>query len=203
METGSSRIAAPAALLAAAMLLLSLTGFGLAFDGYSQARHPPALLGARGIDHAVAFNLLGFVLPGLLAAVVAGALRRRLDGASAIARVGSWLWLLSALAFAAQGVFVLDPNDLDAPTSQRHATAWSLWWIAFVPGACLLALGLGGESRWRALRLVAAVAAVLVPVFVLFPPMGLPVGAWQRTALMLWLSCVVVAGFAARCRPQP
>jgi hypothetical protein len=68
------------------------------------ARHPVALLGARGVPHALAFNLLGFVLPGLLAVAVAECLRRSLPATAGWApRVGSQMLLLAGLAFAAMG----------------------------------------------------------------------------------------------------
>ncbi|PSD25544.1 DUF998 domain-containing protein, partial [Stenotrophomonas maltophilia] len=66
-------------LLAAVVFVLAVSGFGAGLEGYAQARHPVALLGARGVPHALAFNLLGFVLPGVLAAVVAERLRRSLS----------------------------------------------------------------------------------------------------------------------------
>ncbi|MGH8077272.1 MAG: DUF998 domain-containing protein, partial [Lysobacter sp.] len=119
-----SRIAATAAAFAAGLFLLALGGFGAAHEGFSHTQHPPALLGARGIDYATAFNLLGFLVPGLLAALVAVALRGQLDRSRWMARLGPWLWLLSAFAFAAQGMLPLDPTDLDAQSSRLHATAW-------------------------------------------------------------------------------
>lgn len=198
-----SRVGAPAAALAAGLFLLVLTGFGAALEGYSPTLHPPALLGAHGVAYATAFNLLGFVVPGLLAAVVAIGLRGQLDGARPIARIGPWLWLLSALAFAAQGLLPLDASDLDAPASRLHASAWTVWWIAFVPGAVLLATGLGRDPRWRALRWAAAMAAVLLPLFAVFSPLGAAAGVAQRVALAVWFGCVLVAGLAAQRRPQP
>jgi len=198
-----SRMAAVAATLAAGVFLMALAGFGAAHGGYSPTLHPPALLGARGIAYATAFNLIGFVLPGLLAVVVALGLRAQLDGARPIARIGTWLWLLSALAFAAQGLLPLDPSDLDAPPSRLHATAWNLWWVAFVPGGVLLAIGLGDEPRWRALRWVAATAAVLVPLFAVLSPLPTAPGVAQRVALAAWFGGLLVAGFAAQRRSQP
>ncbi|PWB21607.1 DUF998 domain-containing protein, partial [Stenotrophomonas sp. SPM] len=65
-------------LLAAACFVLAVVGFGAALGGYSQAMHPVALLGAHGVPHALAFNVVGLVLPGALAAVVAERLRRQL-----------------------------------------------------------------------------------------------------------------------------
>jgi non-ribosomal peptide synthetase component F len=186
------------------MFLLAVIGFGAAFEGYSQLLHPPALLGARGIEHAVAFDLLGFVVPGILAGLVAVGLRGQLDRSRWMARIGPWLWLLSAIAFAAQGLLPLDPLDLDAPSSRLHATAWMLWWIAFVPGAVLIAAGLGGEAKWRLLRRVAAAAAVLLPMFALVAaPLGMPVGIAQRLALAVWFGSLIVAGAAVQRGRQP
>ncbi|MFP3345366.1 hypothetical protein R0J87_23070, partial [Halomonas sp. SIMBA_159] len=82
----------------------AVAGFGLALDDYSQLRHPVALLGATGIAHALAFDLLGFVLPGALAALAALAVFG-VGGTKAAwsHRVGVQLLFLSGLAFAAMG----------------------------------------------------------------------------------------------------
>src|SRR3546814_14653193 len=68
-----------AAIVAVVLFAAAVAGFGAALDGYSQAIHPVGLLGARGMPHALAFNVLGFVLPGVLAALVAWRLRASLD----------------------------------------------------------------------------------------------------------------------------
>src|SRR5688572_31757235 len=62
-------IASPRVLSTLALLvfLAALLGFGAGTHGYSHAHHPVALLGARGVPHWAAFDLLGFVLPGHLA----------------------------------------------------------------------------------------------------------------------------------------
>lgn len=189
--------------LAAGSFVLALTGLGGAMEGYSQALHPPALLGAQQQPWALAFNLFGFVLPGLLGVLVMFALRGRLDGARWPARIGSWLWLLSAAAFAAQGLLPLDLTDIDAPIGHLHASAWTLWWLAFVPGGVLLALGAGSADRTHGgLRATAILAATLLPLFTLHAPLGLPAGASQRIGLALWFASVLVAGFVARGQPQ-
>jgi hypothetical membrane protein len=137
--------------VAPALWLTALLGFGAMVEGYSHVVHPVALLGARGMPQALAFNLVGLVAPGLLAAWAAYSLRQRLpDGAGWSARIGAWMLLVSALAFAAQGLLPLDPSDLDATGSRLHAVAWMLWWIAFVPAALLLAIGMLGMRGRRA-----------------------------------------------------
>lgn len=190
------------AVLAAGSFFLALVVAGAAMQGYSQELHPPALLGAQQQPWAMAFNLFGFVLPGVLGALVMIALRVRLEGARWPARIASWLWLLSALAFAAQGLLPLDLTDIDAPISHLHASAWTLWWLAFVPGGLLLALGAGSEGRASgSLRVAAIISATLLPLFTLYAPLGLQAGASQRVGLALWFAAMLVAGIAAR-RPS-
>ncbi|ALN64021.1 putative membrane protein [Lysobacter antibioticus] len=187
------------ALAAALCCLGALLGFGAALEGYSHRLHPPGLLGADGIAHAAAFNLLGFMVPGLLLAVVAWRLRERLRSAGAMARIGAWLWCLSALAWAAQGGLALDSTDLDAPASRLHATAWMLWWLAFVAGAALLAIGARGLQAWRGLISVEVLSGALVLVAVLGADIGvLPAPIAQRLALLIWLVAYVATARGER-----
>ena len=111
------------------------------------------------------------------------------------ARIGIVLVQLSALAFAAQGVVPLDPGDTDATASRLHALAWMLWWIAFVPGALLLALG---ARRGTGFTLACLSAALLVPLLAVFAPIGLWVGVAQRLAFLLWFGWWLLASRGSR-----
>ena len=171
----------------------AVLGFGAALDGYSQFTHPVGLLGARTIPHAFAFNAFGFVVPGLLAAVVAWQWRKRLpDGTPWAARIAARLALLSALAFAAQGLLPLDPTDLDAPASHAHATAWMLWWVALVPAACLLAAGLRKDPARRTLALASLVLAILIVCLVMLPLDALLPAVSQRVVFVAWLAWMLL-----------
>ena len=168
--------------------------FGTALDGYSQLRHPVSLLGGKDVPSAMSFNLTAFVVPGLLAAWIAWRLRARLPTDSTwLARIGASLALLSALAFAAQGVLPLDPVDLDAPASRLHYLTWMLWWIAFVPAGLLLAAELRGLPRWRLFAGASTASAILVAGCTLLPVDVLPAGVVQRIGFVAWLSwCFVI-----------
>src|SRR5690606_29826416 len=116
---------------------------GALLAGYSHMLHPVALPGADGVPRALVFNLLVFVLPGLLLAAFAWRLRGRLPARAGVgARLGTTMLLLSALAFALQGMWPLDLDQPDGGTSRLHAVAWTLWWIAFLAGTALLAVSL-------------------------------------------------------------
>ena len=185
--------------LAAIAFVGAVAGFGVALSDYSQVWHPVAVLGAKGVPHALGFNLLGFVLTGVLAAVAALDLRHRLPAdAGWPARVGAQLLLLSALGFIALGVLPLDPDDLHNEASSLHATAWLLWWVAFVPGATLLTFGMRGRSRWRPVVTASIVAAAVVLFSALIAVALMPAGIAQRLGYAAWLGWLCVASRAGR-----
>ncbi len=180
--------------LAAACCLAAALGVPAALPVYSHAQHPLGLLGAPGVPGAMLFNLAGFVVPGVLAAWVFVRLRGRLpESAGRVAGIGCWMLAISALAFAAQGLWRLDPADLDGPISQRHATAWLLWWLAFAAGAFLLGFGLRHEGAWRRVTAAFVVAGVLAIVLNALPSAVLAGPIAQRVLLLVWLACVVIA----------
>lgn len=166
---------------------------GMRLDGYSHALHPLALLGAAGVPGASAFNVAGFIVPGAVAALVALGLYRALpETAGWLPRIGARMLLLSAVAFAAQGLLPLDPQDLDGAGSGLHASAWLAWWVAFIAGAPLLAAGLG---RIRVVTIATAcvlVAMMLVPQSLLEPPLA------QRIAFAAWLAWLAISPHHAR-----
>jgi hypothetical membrane protein len=181
-----------AGLAAALVFTAALAGFGAVLDGYLQWQYPVSLLGARGFPNATAFNLLAFVLPGALAAVVALELRRKLGAGSGWRpRIGAQLVLLSALAFVAMGLMPLDPRDLESEASRLHGTAWMLWSVAFVAGALLLAAGCRRQRGFAWLALLAALS-LLVAGFVLGD--AVPVAVAQRGAFAAWFAWLAYAG---------
>lgn len=174
-------------LLAAVAFVLAVAGFGAGLDGYAQGRHPVALLGARGVPHALAFNLVGFVLPGLLAAGGAERLRRTLPtGAGWAPRVGSQMLLLAGLAFAAMGALPLDVDDLHGPASQLHASAWMIWVLGFVAGTVLLAVSGLRQAHGRALGVLALGCGVLAALAAFALQGILPAPLAQRLAFACW-----------------
>lgn len=194
MEGRMKAVADHAGWFAAVVFIAAVGGFGAALEGYSQLRLPVALLGAMGFPHALAFNLLAFVVPGMLAAAVAMILRRRLpSGAGWSLRIGAQLVFLSALAFIAMGLLPLDANDLESDASRWHGTAWMLWTVAFVPGALALGAGLLGrpDRSWFAWLCLCAAAGVLLAGFVFTDFM--PAGLAQRIAFGLWFAWLAMA----------
>jgi hypothetical protein len=169
--------------------------------GFSHRTHPLAWLGATGVPTALWFNLFVFALPGMLAAFALSPLRGALPtNARWSARIGAQMVLLSAFAFAAQGLLPIDTEHLDGFASGLHGVAWTLWWLAFSAGNLLLAWGLRG-MRNGGDREIAFWAAQAVPVCALLAEALMPVAVAQRLAFLLWLAWVLwVAGRCAHWR---
>lgn len=176
--------AAAARLSAASLLVFACALFALSarWPAYSHLRHPVALPGAAGLPGALLFDAMVFVLPGASILLVAWWLRSAIANAGWWPRIGAALLSLSALAFAAQGLLPLDPEDLDGAGSRLHASAWTAWLIAFTVGAPLFAWTLRG-ARTASLAL-----AWLVPSLALFGIALMPGGIAQRLAFAAWFA---------------
>ena len=188
--TSPFKLSAAALALFAGALLAARIGL----PEYAHRLHPLGLRGAIGMPWAFAFNLFAFVLPGVLLLWAGQRLRDALGDAGWLARIGSVLVQLSALAFAAQGVLPPDAGDSDATASRLHALAWMLWWIAFVPGVLLLA---AVARRGIGFSLACLLAGLLVPLLAVFAPVGSWVGLAQRLAFATWFGWWLVASRAS------
>ena len=196
--------------LAAALFALALLVMGAATPGYVHADAAISNLGAAGAPHARWWNLLGFVVPGLLVALFAYALAMAMrdEGIGAAGRIGLWLLCFSGLAFAGNGIW---PYDLARPferASQLHVAMLTLAMVAYLPAAVLVAVGLRGRNDWRALVAVGPVLALLTLASIAdragnFIPMleGTP-GYGQRITLALYFGWMVLASWVALRRPR-
>lgn len=163
------------------------------FDGFSHLQHPVGLLGGTRVPRAAAFNLLAFVVPGVLVAGAAIGLRGRLADSTWPTRIGAQALLLSAVAFAMQGLLPLDGRDLDGATSRLHAAAWTAWWLAFAVSTAGMGWGLRRTPRAR-MGTVFAACAIATLAFALLGPLVLPAGLAQRLAFAGWFLAPWLAG---------
>jgi Protein of unknown function (DUF998) len=106
------------------------------------------------------------------------------------ARIGTQLATLSALAFAAQGLLPLDPDNLGSQANALHALAWTVWWIAFAAAGVLLA-ATGPSRGFRRATLVASIAVIALAL----PPWPGAMAAFApRLAFLAWFAWATYAG---------
>lgn len=187
--------------VAAVVWLLAVFGFGMRLEGYDQLRHPVSLLGAHGVPGGTAFSMLGFVLPGILAAAAALDLALCMPVTAPRAlRVGGQMLLLAAVAFAAMGLLPLDVEDIENRASQYHASAWLLWLVGFSAGALALRLGSARDAAWRPLANLAVGCALWSLCSAFLFEIALPVAMAQRLAFLGWLVWLLGAARLAPAR---
>ena len=150
--------------------------------GFVAARHPFGDLGALQAPGALLWNLMGFILPGLLLLVFSIALEvvMQRDGVSRMGRIGTGMLMLSALAFAAQGVLPFDLDDPHVRASQLHVSALVLALLGLITGAFFVALSLKTRRGWRLLAGGGAVLAIVLLILLIWPPQHLVPGFSAR-----------------------
>ena len=128
-------------LLAAIVFWIALVAFGAVRTDYSQFTKAVSELGAVGAPHALAWNVVGFIVPGLLLAACGLAIGTVVDG-----RRGAVRWLLtgSGVAFAATGVF---PAVMQYGSPVMHAPSTVGHVVMLLLSSVLWLAGIGGLLR--------------------------------------------------------
>jgi hypothetical membrane protein len=124
-------------LSAASVFWIALVAFGAVRTDYSQLTKAISELGAVGAPYALGWNVLGFILPGLVLAACGVAIATEIDG-----RRGALSWLLagSGIAFAGTGVFPAVMRD-GSPVMQAPSTVGHVVMLLLSSIGWLLALG--------------------------------------------------------------
>lgn len=187
--------------VAGALFVVVLLVLAALTPGYTHAHQPVSFLGMRGAPWAIWWNLLGFGLPGLLVAWFALAFQSplRAAGTGSIVRIGTWLLLLSGLAFAGNGVFPFDPREPDGLSTKLHVTMLTLALLGFLPATAMFAAGLRRVAGWRSLSAASLVLGVATVLSVLqrmadaVPGLQDNPGYAQRVTLALYFLWIALA----------
>ncbi len=205
------RLVLHAGWLSGLCFLVAMLSLGGDHEGFRAATQPLGHLGARQADAASWWNCFGFILPGLLGFAFVLALETCLrgDGGGRLARIGTGMLMLSALAFAAQGVLPFDLDDPHAPASQHHVTALALALLGMVAGAVCVSASLWRRPAWHWLAWPGTLLAALLLLFLLWPPQdaiawlhGRP-GHAQRLVFLLQFAWFALAAAVALAQTQP
>ena len=123
--------------LAATVFWTALVAFGILRADYSQLTKAVSELGAVGAPHALAWNVLGFIVPGLLLAACGVAIGTAVDGHRGALR---WLLTGSGVAFASTGVFPA-VMQYGSPAMQAPSTVGHVMMLLLSSVLWLIAIG--------------------------------------------------------------
>jgi hypothetical membrane protein len=190
------------AVVAAVVFWTALFVFAAIYPGYSHLHRAVSGLGAFGAPHALAWNVIGFIIPGLLLAVCGGGVGLAIDGRRSLL---FWLLVVSGLGFAGAGVFPAEMRNgnpvMQSPWTAVHVLMISLSGFPWVIAAFVLVIRVRRSARWQGLIPISLILAVVA-----FLGLGLNVfgssipaladvpGLAQRLALAIYFGWFAVAG---------
>lgn len=183
---------------------VALAGFAALRPDYSHAHKAVSELGVIGAPNALAWNLVGFIVPGVLLALCGACLANEVDGGRKI------LWYLLVMAgvgFTLTGIFPAEMNDGDpvmqAPLTMLHVVAVMLSSLFWMLGALLLPWRTRRSSTWSSSTRLAVMLAVLsvggsllniILLPVLLPQLQFMPGITQRIGFAFCLAWYLVIG---------
>ncbi len=188
---GSPRALAALGLFANLLFWGCVFGFAALRPDYSHLNDAVSELGSVDAPRKWAFNVLGYVTPGLLTALCGFALGR---AAAPRAVISPTLLALAGLGLTIAGVFPADMADMQAPTTLLHVVGVSTG-LLWPPSALWLAFRARRERPAFALATVICVLA-MVGTYGLYAAFPAYPGAVQRLTFAAWLLWYPIAGLA-------
>jgi hypothetical membrane protein len=143
--------------------------FGALRPSYSPVANTVSELGAIGTPYATLWNVCGFVIPGILLAVVGAAIARTVNDRPSFSRtLATLLLVLSGLAVAGQGLMpaamINGVADITSAATRGHFISSLISGAAWALGTLLLIGPMKRNPKWRGLHVVSIVLLVLAIV---------------------------------------
>ena len=195
----TERRAGLAGILAFLAFWTALFAFAAARSDYSHSTKAISELGVIGAPHALAWNLIGFIVPGVLLACCGAGLATAIDGKRSLLW---WLLVASGLGFAGTGIFPAEMHNgsplMQSPLTIGHVLASFVSAFPWMIAAFLLVFRAKHKQDWPHLRVVAVVLA-LVGILGLFaralPAFEYRPGLGQRAAFLTYFAWYLVMSF--------
>lgn len=158
----TERSAGRAGLAAVAVFWPALFAFAAAHPGYSHFTQAISELGAVGAPHALAWNLIGFIVTGLLLAVCGAGLAFAIDGRRSALW---WLLVFSGLGFVGAGVVPTEMQNgspqFSSPLTICHIFMSFVSGIPWLIATLLLVSRIKQNPNWRRLTKTSVLLALL------------------------------------------
>lgn len=156
-------------MVAATIFWPALFIFSAFYPGYSHYTRAISGLGAFGAPHALAWNLVGFIVPGLLLAGSGTRIALAVDGRRTLA---FWLLVVSGLGFAGAGVFPAEMRNgiplMQSPWTAAHVLMISASGFPWLAAAFVLVHRVKRSAHWQRLKGVTLLLALLAAVSLSF-----------------------------------
>ena len=195
----TERQAGLAGILAFLAFWTALFAFAAARSDYAHSTKAISELGVIGAPHALAWNLIGFIVPGVLLALCGAGLATAIDGKRSLLW---WLLVASGLGFAGTGIFPAEMHNgsplMQSPLTIGHVLATFVSAFPWMIAAFLLVLRAKHKPDWPHLRVVALVLALVcllglfaraLPAFEYRPGLG------QRASFLPYFAWYLVMSF--------
>ena len=158
----TERVASRIGVTAFVVFWVALLAFGASRTDYSHLHKAVSELGVFGAPHALAWNIVGFIVPGLLLALCGAGLATAIDG-----RRGAlwWLLVLSGLCFAGTGVVPAEMRNgspmMESPLTLGHLVFANLAPLLWAIASFLVIRRVKKNPGWKSLSTPAVVYAVV------------------------------------------
>lgn len=140
----------------------ALIAFGASRPDYSHLHNAVSELGVLGAPHAIAWNLAGFIAPGILLALFGATLATAIDGHRGALW---WLLVLSGLCFAATGAIPGEMDDgapnMESPLTLGHLAFSNLAPLLWIFATFLVIRRCKKNPIWKPFTALATVYAVV------------------------------------------
>ena len=151
--------------------------FAMLTPGYDHAVNAVSESGTSDARYPLAWNVIGFILVGLLVTAFGWGLR-----SGTPSKLLSVLVIVSGIGFTGLGVFSADPGFRASPATTLHFAMVMINYLAFVAGAIVGGIVFRKDALWKRFAIFSVVmAGVGVSSFLI--PRSIPLGISQRIGL--------------------
>jgi len=162
MKWMTEKVAGIAGVAAVGVFWTALVAFAAAYPGYSHFHKAISELGAFGAPHALAWNLIGFIAPGVLLAMCGAGLATAIEVSGRKTAV-YWLLVMSGVGFAGTGLIPVEMRQgspfMQSAFTLGHILMTVLSGIPWVIAAFLLIGQAKRNPAWHRSRGVIVILA--------------------------------------------
>jgi hypothetical membrane protein len=167
------RFARPSIFAAVGLFWCVLFTFAALYPGYSHYNRAISELGAFGAPHQLAWNLVGFIAPGLLLAIGGAGVAMAIDGRRSALW---WMLIASGIGFAGTGILPAEMHHgsplMRSPWTIGHVLMTFVSGIPWVVAAFMLASHVKRHSSLQHLSVLSRIWSVLALVSLVFNPIS-------------------------------